>query len=173
MGDIHLFKPSLSNSAHFRLASVGDWPLVLTLANRAAYVTQFTETKEGPVFHRFYLGGQDSLRGYSPSGEVGFPAGGKVFDVFTAELGFPLARERKRTIVKVAAFFDAGTAWDNIRSMSLRIGSGERDIRTDAGIGIRFTTPAFPIRLDYGYGFNHRRGERLYQINFGIGNLGF
>ena len=42
---------------------------------------------------------------------------------------------------------------------------------TDAGFGIRFTTPAFPIRLDWGYGFNHRPGERLYEINFGLGNL--
>ena len=40
-----------------------------------------------------------------------------------------------------------------------------------SGIGIRFTTPAFPIRLDWGYGFNHVRGEKQYQINFGLGNL--
>jgi len=40
-----------------------------------------------------------------------------------------------------------------------------------AGIGIRFVTPAFPIRLDWGYGFNHRPGEQNYQINFGIGSL--
>ena len=42
---------------------------------------------------------------------------------------------------------------------------------TDIGIGIRFVTPAFPIRLDYGYGFNHPPGEKRYQINFGIGPL--
>src|SRR5262249_1586090 len=154
-----------------KLASWDDYPLVLTFSNRAAYITQFGQTKEVPVFNRFYLGGQDTLRGYSPTGEVGFPSGGKMFDVFNVELGFPLARERKKTIVKLVTFFDAGTAWDRMKDFSGRVGSGQRDIKTDVGIGIRFTTPAFPIRLDWGYGFNHRPGEKAYQINFGLGNL--
>lgn len=170
-GDIHFFKTSLSQSVNYRLFSVSDWPFVLTFANRAGYVTQFGETKEVPVFDRFFLGGQDTLRGYSASGEVGHPSGGKIYDVFNVEFGFPLARERKRTIVKFVTFFDLGTAWDRVKDISGRIGSGERDLKTDVGFGIRFTTPAFPIRLDWGYGFNHRPGERLYQINFGIGNL--
>lgn len=170
-GDIHFFKPSLTNSLHFKLASIEDYPFVLSLANRAAYITQFNKTKEVPVFNRFFLGGQDNMRGYSPTGEVGFPSGGKAFEVFTAELGFPLAREHHRTIVKIVSFVDVGAAWDNARSISGRIGSDERDLKTDAGLGIRFTTPAFPIRLDWGYGFNHRPGERLYQINFGLGPM--
>lgn len=170
-GDIHFLKPSVTNSAHFTLFRVSDYPFVLSFANRAAYVTQFGETREVPVFDRFFLGGQDTLRGYSPSGEVGFPSGGKVYDVFNIEFGFPLARERKRTIVKFVTFFDIGTAWDRVRDVNLRVGSRTNDLKADAGFGIRFTTPAFPIRLDWGYGFNHRPGERLYQINFGLGNL--
>ena len=82
-----------------------------------------------------------------------------------------MARERKRTIVKFVTFIDVGTAWDRVRDVSGRIGSGVRDLKVDAGFGIRFVTPAFPIRLDWGYGFNHRPGEKLYQINFGLGNL--
>ncbi len=170
-GDIHYIKPSFSNAWHHKLFSIGDYPFVLTVANRGGYVTPFGETKEVPVFDRYFLGGQDTLRGYSPTGEVGFPSGGKVYDVFNVEFGFPLARERKKTIVKFVTFFDMGTAWDRVKDISGRIGSGTRDIKTDAGFGIRFTTPAFPIRLDWGYGFNHRDGEKLYQINFGLGNL--
>lgn len=170
-GDIHFLSPSITNSVHFHLFSAGDYPFVLTFGNRAAYVTQFGDTKEVPVFNRFFLGGQDTLRGYAPSGEVGRPDGGKVYDVFNVEFGFPLARERKKTIVKFVTFFDAGTTWDSMRSVRFRVGGGEQDIKTDVGFGIRFVTPAFPIRLDWGYGLNHRPGERLYQINFGIGNL--
>ena len=170
-GDINLWKPYLGNSKHFHLLSIGDYPLVLSFFNRASYVTQFGSTKQVPVFDRFYVGGQDSLRGYSGSGEAGFPNGGKVYDVFNTELGFPLAREHHRSIVKVVGFFDAGSSWDNVRSMRSHIGTGSNDIRTDVGIGLRFVTPAFPIRLDYGYGFNHRAGEKNYQINFGIGPL--
>ncbi|MDD5655897.1 MAG: outer membrane protein assembly factor BamA [Elusimicrobia bacterium] len=170
-GDVHLFKPWLSNAIHFTLLRVEDYPLVLSFNNRASYVTQFNETKEVPVFERFFVGGQDSLRGYAAAGEVGFPTGGKVYDVANVELGFPLARERKRTIVKLVGFFDIGSAWDRLRDVRAHVGPGIQDLKCDAGIGIRFTTPAFPIRLDWGYGFNHRPGERLYQINFGLGNL--
>ena len=171
LGDISFFKPSLTNSVHFHLFSVEDYPLVLTFANRGAYITQFGGSREVPVFDRFFLGGQNDLRGYEPTGEVGDPSGGKVYDVFSAELGFPLARERRRTIVKFVTFFDMGTAWDNMRSVRPRFGTGSGDVKTDAGFGIRFTTPALPIRLDWGYGFDHRPGEKRYNINFGLGNL--
>ena len=123
-GDIHYFEPAINSSVHYHLFSVAEFPFVLTVANRFAYITPFNETKEVPVFSRFYLGGQDTLRGYSPTGEVGYPFGGKIFDVFNVEFGFPLARERKRTIVKFVVFFDMGTAWDRVKDVSGRIGAG-------------------------------------------------
>ncbi|MEK7743039.1 MAG: BamA/TamA family outer membrane protein, partial [Elusimicrobiota bacterium] len=170
-GDIHFLKPHIFNSAHHTLFSVGDYPFVLSFSNRGGYVTQFGETKVVPVFERFFVGGQDSLRGYAVSGEAGYRDGGKVYDVANVEFGFPLARERKQSIVKFVTFFDAGSSWDTWRDVSLRVGQGERDVKTDVGFGIRFVTPAFPIRLDWGYGLNHRPGEQKYQINFGIGSL--
>ena len=39
------------------------------------------------------------------------------------------------------------------------------------GFGIRFKTPVFPIRLDWGYGLNHKPGEPLSQFYFTIGNI--
>ncbi|MBI4676731.1 MAG: BamA/TamA family outer membrane protein, partial [Elusimicrobia bacterium] len=170
-GDIHLFSPSLSNQSHYRLFSIGNYPFVLSFYNRLQYVSQFGPTKVVPADERYFIGGQDSLRGYSPDGEAGAPFGGRVREVFNAEFGFPLARERHKSIVKLVFFFDAGNSWYDAKDVRFRIGSGIHDIKTDVGVGVRFVTPAFPIRLDYGYGFNHRPGEKLYQINFGIGNL--
>ncbi len=170
-GDIHLFKPYIANQAHYTLFTVEDWPFVLSFYNRGAYATQFNETKQVPVQDRYFIGGQDSLRGYSPSGEAGYRQGGKIYDVANVEFGFPLARERRKTIVKLVFFGDIGGSWDRVRDVSGRIGTGERDLKTNVGFGLRFVTPAFPIRLDYGYGLNHRPGERLYQINFGLGPL--
>ncbi|MDD5628839.1 MAG: BamA/TamA family outer membrane protein [Elusimicrobia bacterium] len=172
-GDVHFIKPWVTDAAYWTLGTLGDedWPVVLGASNRVSYVSQFGETKEVPVFERFFIGGQDTLRGYNATGEAGFPTGGKVYDILNIELGVPLARERKKSIVKIVAFFDMGGSWDRVKDISARVGSGLRDLKTDAGIGIRFVTPAFPIRLDWGYGFNHRPGERLYQINFGMGNL--
>ena len=73
--------------------------------------------------------------------------------------------------MKLVFFGDIGGSWDRVKDISGRVGSGERDLKTNIGFGLRFVTPAFPIRLDYGYGLNHRTGERLYQINFGLGPL--
>ncbi len=170
-GDIHFYKPSITNQGHHTLFSIEDWPFVISGYHRAGYVTQFGKTTLVPVQDRYFIGGQDSLRGYSPSGEAGFPQGGKIYSVANVEFGFPLARERKKTIVKFVIFADAGGAWDRVRDVNGRIGSGTTNIKTDVGFGLRFVTPAFPIRLDYGYGLNHRNGERLYQINFGLGPL--
>lgn len=171
MGDIHFLKPSITNQAHATLFTVEDWPFVLSAYHRGGYVTQFGETKLVPVQDRFYIGGQDSLRGYQPNGEAGYNQGGKLYSVANLEFGFPLARERKKTIVKLVFFGDIGGSWDRAKDFSARVGSGDRDLKSDVGFGLRFVTPAFPIRLDYGYGLNHRTGERLYQINFGLGPL--
>ncbi|MDE2292157.1 MAG: outer membrane protein assembly factor BamA [Elusimicrobia bacterium] len=171
MGDIDFIRPSLSDAAHFKVADIEDYPLVFTLSNRLGYVTQFGSTKDVPVFERYFIGGQDTLRGYSSAGEAGARDGGRVDDVGNAELGFPLAREHRRTIVKFVLFYDIGGAWSSTGDMRIHVGQGEQDVKSDVGFGIRFTTPAVPIRLDWGYGFQHRPGETKYQINFGIGNL--
>lgn len=170
-GDINYLRPSLSDAQHVTLVQVNDYPLVLTVSNRLGYITQFGETKAVPVFERFFVGGQDTLRGYSAAGEAGYRDGGRVYDVANVELGFPLARERRKTIVKFVTFYDIGGSWDSPRTARLKVGQDQQDIKTNVGFGIRFTTPAFPIRLDWGYGFQHRPGEAKYQINFGIGNL--
>lgn len=171
MGDINFLEPTVTNQVHWTLYNPEDWPFVLSLFHRGGYVTQFGSTKEVPVQSRFYVGGQDSLRGYSPSGEAGYVSGGKIYQVANLEFGFPLAREHHKSIVKLVLFADAGGSWDRISDYNLRIGARDTSIRTDVGLGIRFVTPAFPIRLDYGYGLNHRPGEKLYQINFGLGPL--
>ena len=44
-------------------------------------------------------------------------------------------------------------------------------LKSGVGFGIRFATPVFPLRLDWGYGLNHKRGEDLQQFYFTIGNV--
>ncbi|MHB2025494.1 MAG: outer membrane protein assembly factor BamA [Elusimicrobiota bacterium] len=170
-GDINFFEPGLTDSINYKLFSIEDYPIVFTAGNRGGYIAQYGSTKQVPVYDLFFLGSPDTMRGYEPTGQVGDPNGGYVYDTATGEIGVPVAREGQRTIAKVVAFFDIGSAWAGFNQVNLQVGSGSTELKTDAGIGVRLTTPAFPIRLDWGYGFNHVPGEKAYQISFGMSNL--
>lgn len=170
-GDLDYYKPSFSSSYNHKLFSIGNYPFVLSFANRFGFVDRFGDTRSVPVFEKYFLGGADTIRGYSPTGQVGPEFGGRVFDVFNMEFKFPLARERKRTIVQWGFFLDIGNAWDDFSGMTFGFGTGTRKLKAGAGFGIRFTTPVFPIRLDWGYGFHHRTGEDKTEIYFTLGNL--
>ncbi|HOJ86737.1 MAG: outer membrane protein assembly factor BamA [Elusimicrobiales bacterium] len=170
-GDLDLYKPTISYSYNKKLFSIDEWPFVFSVASRFGWVKEFGSTKTVPVYERYFLGGADTIRGYDTNGQIGPKDGGKVYYITNAEFKFPLAREKKRTIVQWAFFFDIGNSWEGFDNISLKTGSKLNQLKCGAGFGIRFTTPAFPIRLDWGYGFNHKPGENLSDIYFTIGNL--
>ncbi|HAH31613.1 MAG TPA: outer membrane protein assembly factor BamA [Elusimicrobia bacterium] len=171
MGDADYYKPSLTASYNLKLFSIEDYPFVLAISNRLGYAARFGSTKSVPVYERYFIGGADTIRGYANNGQIGPQNGGKVYDILNIELKIPIARERKRTIVQWAFFFDLGNSWDHFNNINLRSGTSQNNLKAGAGFGIRFTTPAFPIRLDWGYGFNHKPGEQRSDIYFTLGNL--
>ncbi|HNW44100.1 MAG TPA: outer membrane protein assembly factor BamA [Elusimicrobiales bacterium] len=170
-GDVNFYKPTFSHSWNLKLFSIEDYPFVMAFSNRFGYAARFGATRNLPVYERYFLGGADTVRGYSNNGQVGPMEGGRVYDVANLEFKFPLARERRRTIVQWAFFLDAGNSWEHFDDISVRMGTRTSNIKAGAGFGIRFTTPAFPIRLDWGYGFNHKPGEQRSDIYFTLGNL--
>ncbi|MCG2726068.1 MAG: outer membrane protein assembly factor BamA [Elusimicrobia bacterium] len=171
MGDVNFYKPNVSYSYNYKLFEIEDYPFVLSFANRFGYVARFGSTKSVPVYEKYFIGGSETVRGYNSNGQIGPPDGGKVYSVANLEFKFPLARERKRTIVQWAFFFDVGNSWEDFNNISMRFGTGTTRLKAGAGFGIRFTTPAFPIRLDWAYGFNHIPGEQRSDIYFTLGNL--
>ena len=170
-GDVNYYKPTLSYSYNLKLFSIDDYPFVMSFANRFGFVGRFGSTKKVPVYERYFLGGAETVRGYSNNGQIGPLNGGRVYDVANLEFKIPLAREKHRTIVQWGFFLDAGNSWDGFDRISTRFGTGTTNMKAGAGFGIRFTTPAFPIRLDWGYGFNHKAGEQRSDIYFTLGNL--
>ncbi|MCK5583447.1 MAG: outer membrane protein assembly factor BamA, partial [Elusimicrobiales bacterium] len=171
MGDVNFYKPNISYSYNHKLFEIDGYPFVLSFANRFGYVARFGSTKSVPVYERYFIGGSETVRGYNSNGQIGPLDGGKVYSVANMEFKFPLARERKRTIVQWAFFFDVGNSWEDFNNVSMRFGTGSTRLKAGAGFGIRFTTPAFPIRLDWAYGFNHEPGEQRSDIYFTLGNL--
>ncbi|MCX5785575.1 MAG: outer membrane protein assembly factor BamA [Elusimicrobia bacterium] len=170
-GDENYYKPSLTTTYNLKLFSIEDYPFVLAASNRLGYIAHFGSTRSVPVTERYFIGGADTIRGYSNNGQIGPPNGGNVYDILNIEFKIPLAREHKRTIVQWAFFFDLGNSWNHFNNVNLHSGSGVNTLKAGAGFGIRFTTPAFPIRLDWGYGFNHKPGEQRSDIYFTLGNL--
>lgn len=92
-----------------------------------------------PPTLRFYAGGDRSVRGYTyqslgPKDSSGNVIGGKNLLVASVELEYALTRTWG-----LAAFYDAGNAFNNLPDLQWAQG---------AGLGIRYYTPAGPIRLD-------------------------
>jgi len=171
MGDVNLFKAGFTTTWNYKLFSIVDYPFVWGISNRFNFTSPYGATDTVPVYERYFLGGPDTIRGYDNNGQVGPLNGGTVYYIFNTEVRFPIARERRRTIVQGAFFMDIGNDWANFRDISFETGSGTNQLKIGAGFGIRFTTPAFPIRLDWGYGFNHSVGQQNAQLYFTMGNL--
>ena len=115
-----------------------------------------------PVDTRFYAGGGGSVRGYAyqaigPRADDGTPLGGS--SVIEASIE---GRYAVRPNIGVVAFVDAGT-------VSTSQFSDFSDARYGAGIGVRYTTPAGPIRLDVATPLNPTDFDDPVQIYISIG----
>ncbi|MFC1501396.1 BamA/TamA family outer membrane protein, partial [Elusimicrobiota bacterium] len=166
-GDVNFIKPIARSSWYFPTF----WKFVFSLNGTVGLVENTYPSTDVPIYEKFYVGGAESIRGYTYRSEIGPAEGGKLMTIFNAEYKFPIVQERKRTILQGAFFADCGGAWRSPNDFTFNIGTGDNDMKVGVGFGIRFTTPVFPLRLDWGYGLNHKEGEELSQFYFTIGNI--
>ena len=142
-----------------------------------------------PPDQRFYGGGPTSVRGYGRNelgprvyvvsdttdstgvnhaatlraGEKVFnsvrttPTGGNTAVVLNAELRLPSPILQQR--MRLGLFVDAGQVWERGRELFSISG-----LRVTPGMGVRFSTPLGPVRIDAAYnGYPLERGPLLYQ----------
>jgi len=166
LGNVEFYKPSVSSAVYFPL--IGKF--VLSTSIRAGFAEEYGGSPYVPIQDRFLIGGVDTIRGYA-LGAVGPPNESSYMGVANAELKFPLVEEGGHTILQGAFFYDIGGGWSMARDIVLQPGIGQNQLKSGAGFGIRFKTPVFPIRLDYGYGFQHQPGSSPSQFYFTIGNI--
>lgn len=166
-GDINFVKTIVRSSWYFPTF----WKFVLSANLQAGGIDRFNTEKEVPIYERFYVGGAETVRGYQYRSEIGPTEGGKAMAVCNIEYKFPIVQEKKRTILQGALFYDIGGSWLSSNDIDLTLGHETNKLKSGFGFGIRFTTPVFPLRLDWGYGLNHREGEELSQFYFTIGNI--
>ncbi len=142
------------------------WKLTFMARGRIGFI-QGREGHPIPLYERFRLGGMHSVRGFdsysigprAPNGEV---IGGDKELLFNFETLFPLVQENR---LKGVFFFDAGNAWDVGEPYRLN------DLRTSAGFGFRWLSPVGPLRIEWGYNLNPKKGEKRSAWEFAIGTF--
>lgn len=110
-----------------------------------------------PPSLRFFAGGDRSVRGYSfeslsPTNEEGRLRGGQQLLTSTLEY-----QRRVTGDWWGATFVDSGDAFDNW---------GPEDLKTGAGVGVRWISPVGPIRFDVAHPFD---SEDDWRVHFSIG----
>lgn len=171
-GDLDLWHFNARSIFNHTVLNVGgNYPIVFVLSNKFGSVQPYGRTKYVPPYEKFFLGGADTVRGYERAGEIGPVYGGDMYYVMNAELRFPIAREGRRNMAQFAFFFDMGNSWDHFDDIDFSLGPNEHQFKAGVGVGLRFTTPALPIRIDWGYGLNHAKGQDKSHFYFNMSNM--
>ncbi|HXI09622.1 MAG TPA: BamA/TamA family outer membrane protein, partial [Thermodesulfobacteriota bacterium] len=141
------------------------WDTTISVHGSVGYIQGY-QGKTVPIYEKYYLGGLNSLRGFktrtvSPKDpDTGDLIGGNTMMTVNTEFLFPLMSEQG---VRGLIFFDAGNSYKG------RIDFG--DIRTGAGVGVRWLSPLGPLRLELGFNLHKREGEASKQWDFAIGTV--
>lgn len=130
------------------------WNTVGLLHAKAGYVSQH-EGALLPPYDRFYLGGINSIRGFSwdelsPRDANGDAYGGNKFVQFNVEYIFPLVKDIGLMGV---VFYDTGNLYDDNQDIDLG------NMRQTAGFGVRWYSPLGPIRVENGFILDPKPGE--------------
>jgi outer membrane protein insertion porin family len=115
---------------------------ILALRTKLGYMLPMLPDESTPVQERFLLGGSNSVRGYGRNtigikNDEGATIGGNSMMEGSLEFRYPIVRS-----FRGAVFLDAGNTWEKSGYYSFR------ELKYSLGLGLRYSTPIGPIRLD-------------------------
>ncbi len=133
---------------------------------------QVIHTNFIPLTERLFMGGSESMRGFSINQagprdpNTGYPIGGNALFFNSFELRTYFAQKRFGLVL----FQDSGNVYSSIRFM--RIFKFQQSSPADfnytsnaVGLGLRYQTPVGPIRFDVGYNLNPPRYDVITTTN--------
>ena len=141
------------------------WKFIGFVRGEVGVMKQTKADNPVPIYEHFFLGGINSLRAFAwgdvgPKNANGEVIGGLSYAVMNFELLFPLIEKLN---MRGVTFFDVGNAYTDTW------GIDPSDVRTDAGLGIRWQSPFGPLRIEWGYNLDRRPGEDKYKWQFSAG----
>jgi len=164
--DVSFYGLSSTNSLYTPLG--GRFSLINQL--RGDYLKPFGETGVVPISSRVFLGGHNSLRGFSryavgPRAEDGTVVGGDLGVVFSTDFLIAFSE-----VFQTSLFLDVGQAFIEKADGLVEEGFDYSRMRFSPGIGIRYKTPIGPITADLGFALDREFGERFGRFYIGIGS---
>jgi outer membrane protein insertion porin family len=160
-GEVYFNRYEFTSAWYFPL----PWETAFMVKGRWGYVQE----REGgilPDYQKYRIGGINTVRGYdlwsitAKDPISGEDVGGEKMMVYNLEYRFPLLTDQG---VVGVVFFDAGNVFGEGGDF------GFQDIKTSAGVGVRWYSPLGPIRIEYGYILNPRPGDPTGNVEFSIG----
>ncbi|MFW5487415.1 MAG: outer membrane protein assembly factor BamA [Desulfovibrio sp.] len=155
------------------------WGTVFHIKGAVGYAMKNESGSDIPPWERFYLGGIDTVRGYSgdkispKDPESGDRIGGSKEFYANVEYLFPVYTEMN---IIGLVFFDAGNAWDDDESFFDDVQrSSEENTKTfglykSIGLGMRWKSPFGPLRFEYGYPLDDLKGSASHgRFEFSVG----
>jgi len=153
-GTVSYFRPTIESIVYIPHTSRTS----LGLRGQAAWILPYGNTQVLPLYQRYFLGGEQQVRGYpirsiGPIDSSGRALGGNKFLLGNAEYYYDVFGP-----LRMLAFFDAGQAFLENDRMNLK------NMRISYGLEARFVMPVLnvPFRLIYAVNPNRTGIEKLY-----------
>ncbi len=166
-GDSEYIKHEVKAGYYYPLL---DNKVVLSVRGKAGNIFGYND-KDVRINERFFIGGA-SLRGFKNAGigprdrATTDALGGKNYYVGTAEALFPLGLPEELDF-KGAVFVDAGSLFD-VDGSTTNV-DDESSLRASVGVGIAWTSPLGPIRLDVSSPVAKEEFDKTQTIQFNFG----
>lgn len=176
--DLNYYKVSYSQKTYFPLTKT-----FTVLLNTEFGIGNGYAGKPLPFFKNFFAGGNNSIRGYDlnslgprepvPNSDRTFSLGASKRIVANLELLFPMPFMKDDRSVRLGAFIDAGTVFDNFKSKQHADGTIEQGftdlMRYSAGLSVVWISPMGPLQVSVAKPLNDKEGDNLQTFQFRFG----